>query len=444
MATEQIHPEILFFAPSEERRTAIAEYAQSYADCLATFKENLTILPVLSQEVPEELDTPDVVPSLTGRVRHMTREVLNQAGATANQVLHLELDSHTRREFCAGYHAARLRPDSPLCIVFHEPPILPVLPRNKELNTKSSFLERFLTVFTDGMAARAHQRMVDYLLSRASVLLSSSKRGGALLAQKYPRYQRKIAYLPPVSIGKIPPQMEPNVREFPAVLELTFFGFIRPNKGIEQILEALFVLQKKNRVPLQKHFHLRIRGYLSSEGLLSGYAEGIKKMIYRLELNNIIDFQPGDLTSEDADQLLTETDVLLLPYRPGTCDGASMALLRAEAWCVAPIASDTGSMHELIENGSNGLLYTAGNMQSLVDCLQKLIQDKTLCQKLAQACRDRALTERAPVRIASLANALYREMLTARDERRAVFIPEELRVPGLHYETRKTAAPKQK
>lgn len=460
MTTETIHPEILYFAPSDSTRTSVAEYAKSYVHNLSGFKEVLTILPMLSVNVPENWNQPDTAHEQLALVQRMTRDALAGVGRVNTQIIHVDLDRISRREFWAAYYAARQRPDCPLCIVFHDPPQLPELPRATELNEKSSFLERFLTIFTDSLASGAQDRMIEYFLERASVLMALSQRGANQLLQKYRRYERKIGFLPPVEIGSVPSDLEPDSRSVEVdapvppsgtedmfnnvptahktllkPLEITFFSFLRPDKGIEQILEAIVLLSKKLQSPIKEHIHVRIRGRVPDNIADSGYIEGIEQLIQRLGLGEVVDFQPGFMKEKDVDKLLTQTHLLLLPYRPGSCNGVSMALLRSEAWCVAPVASDTGSMREYIENGKDGMLYAAGDCQELAECLHKFLLDRDLHKRIAQARRERALAERAPARVAGMMGVLYREMLAARDEKRLVNMPMEMRAQSVRYGT---------
>ena len=108
-----------------------------------------------------------------------------------------------------------------------------------------------------------------------------------------------------------------------------------------------------------------------------------------------------------------------------------MSLLRAETWCVAPIASDTGSLRELIEHERDGLLFPVGDTAAFAESLFRLMKDGDLRQRISKARRERALRERSGTQICSLLLPLYREMLRARDEKRRVRFPRQMTVPGI-------------
>jgi len=420
-----VHPEILYLGPFDPSRSAVADYSRTFRDTVGQFK-GLTITPVLSQAVPERLEESEEGVRV---VQRMTAASLKQCGSVASQVLHVELGRTTLREFWAGYHAARLRPDCSMCLVFHNPPDFPPPLQPPDPVRSRNFLVSWITGITRGLSLDAQERMASALLSQASVLLALSRRGCELLAQRFPAWRHKIACLPPLPLGWIPDKIEPNVRKATDALQLTLFGFLRPGKGIEQALQALLILNR--RFPLAGRLRLRIRGRMTPGVLASGYREQIARQIEAASLTRVADFNPGALTEERVNDLLTATDVLLLPYQRGACEGASMSLLRAEAWCVAPIASDTGSLRELIEHERDGLLFPVGDTVAFAECLLRLLKDGDLRQRISKARRERALHERSGAQICSLLLPLYREMLRARDEKRRVRFPRQMTVPGI-------------
>lgn len=443
-------PEILYIAPHSQQRSSVANYAMNFMDQLKDNKRFM-LTPLLSPRAPEFLDGADDAVSV---VRKTTQRSLEQCGEVANQVLHVELGLTTAREFWAAYHASRVRaekqikrfrkpteiiPECPMLIVFHDPPRLPALPRPPlPPEPKSAFkslmdgtwLNRMIMAKTNQVSTGAQKRMAAMLLERASVLASLSHRGCDVLAQRYPEYRHKIAWIPPMPVGVIPDDGEPNLRHGAGEqVVITFFGFLRPNKGVEFLIRALSAL---NRVyPLAGKAIVKIRGRMPRHVLDAGYKDNIQKAIINAKLSRFVRFIPGAIPEEEVNSLLRETDILILPYKQGACEGGSMTLLRAETWGIAPIASDTGCLNELIEDGKDGLLFPVGNITALAEAMEKLIANEELRMTIAQNRRTRALNNRSPAQVAALLLKLYHEMLQARDERRPVRIPECMQVAGL-------------
>jgi glycosyltransferase involved in cell wall biosynthesis len=419
-----VHPEILYVSPFDPSRSAVPNYARTFRDTLGQFK-GLSITPLLSQAVPERLERGEEV---VRDVQRMTSASIKQCGSVATQVIHVEMSHPGLREFWAGHHAARLRPDCPMCIVFHDPPDFPPSLTHDDPVRSRHPLVRWLTSFTQGLSLEAQERMAATLLEHACVLLALSRRGCELLAQRYPEHRHKIAYLPPLPMGWIPDQIEPNIRKATDSIQLLLFGFLRPGKGIEQAIQALDMLNRN--FSLAGRVRFRVRGRMTADMIENKYHLQIAKQIERASLTRVVDLGPGILSEERLDEVLTETDILLLPYDRGACEGASMSLLRAETWCVAPVASDTGSLRELIEHDRDGLLFPVGDSVALADCLLRLMREGDLRLRISRARRERALRERSGVAISGLLLPLYREMLRARDEKRRVRFPRAMIVPG--------------
>ncbi len=435
---ELIRPEVLYLTPSSHSRTPIAMYGQSYLNVFSQSK-GLTMTPMLSANVPENLDG---VEDAVSEVKRMAAETLKAAGSIPSQVLHVELGLKTMREFWAAYHIARKRsghrywwqkyPEGvalPMCVVFHDPPHLPEALKQPEVNPKSHFLVRWMTRVSNRLAARAQLRMSQDFLERACAFLALSRRSAELLAQRYPMMRHKIGYLPPMPIGPIPDRIEPNERGKSDAVRILSFGFIRQDKGIETILDAMAILN--HRMPLAGKADLMIRGRLTREAVETNYSSTLKQYIEKRQLRRLVSFIPGALKEQSVHELLREADILVLPYRPGACESVSMTMLRAETWCLAIVASDTGSMKEYINHGSDGLLFPVNNPNALADCLERLIKNQDMRNDMALARRRRALNQRSSAQVSALMLALYREMLMSRDEERPFVMPELMRVPGV-------------
>ncbi|HUT25522.1 MAG TPA: glycosyltransferase family 4 protein [Sumerlaeia bacterium] len=414
-------PEILYFGPSDAGRSSLAGYSRDYAAALRGNK-NVDVVPVLDPSVPERLDGAE------SGLRPVKREVvrsLKSGGALENQILHAEIGPLTKREFWAAHYAARLRPRSPLCVVFHDPPNLTPPVRPPAPPRKSGFLERFITNVSQNLSVYGQTGVEEAFLRRISVFLSLSRRGCRLLAERHPAYRHKIAYLPPVCTGPIPQGLEPNRKKVTDVVEILVFGFLRPDKAIEEVVEALMEVHRVT--PLVSRARLRIRGIVPEDKEAKKFTKDLAERIRKLGARWLVDFNPGLLGEKDVDQLLRETDVLVLPYSRGSCNGESITLLRAQAWGVAVIASDAGCLGEMIEHGRQGILYPPGDVNALAQALMDLLKDPQRRVELAAALRERALRDHSPDRVSSIALDLYREALAARDQERPFEAPAAMR-----------------
>ena len=67
-----------------------------------------------------------------------------------------------------------------------------------------------------------------------------------------------------------------------------------------------------------------------------------------------------------------------------------LVLVEAMKCGVAVIGTNAGGVPEIIEHGQTGLLYEPGDAAGLADCLQRLMDDESLRQRLARAGKDYA------------------------------------------------------
>lgn len=90
-------------------------------------------------------------------------------------------------------------------------------------------------------------------------------------------------------------------------------------------------------------------------------------------------------TEENIVDVLSVIDIFLLP---SLVEGLPIALLEAMA-CEKPvIASKVGEIPNVIQNKENGILVEPGNLQQLIDAINKLICDKELRHNLTKLARD--------------------------------------------------------
>lgn len=68
-------------------------------------------------------------------------------------------------------------------------------------------------------------------------------------------------------------------------------------------------------------------------------------------------------------------------------------------------------MPELIHDGKNGLVARTGDTDSFVTCLERLIEDVPLRERLGQAARESIEQSYTDVHIARLSTAFYQESL---------------------------------
>ena len=113
------------------------------------------------------------------------------------------------------------------------------------------------------------------------------------------------------------------------------------------------------------------------------------------------------------------TDVLPTVYKlssvfvlPSFYENFPFSLLEAMAMKVPCIASDVGAIDEIIDDGQSGLLFPAGDLESLVNHIETLLQDKAKQKQIGEAGYKKVVNDLTSTRMAQKHLEFYQKVLT--------------------------------
>ncbi len=106
-----------------------------------------------------------------------------------------------------------------------------------------------------------------------------------------------------------------------------------------------------------------------------------------LSIGDRVRFEPG---TANVVPWLQRIDIFVLP---SLSEALSNSLMEAMACGCAPVASRVGGNPELVTDGENGLLFPAGDDESLASALNRLCDDELLRRRLAAASVSRIAGE---------------------------------------------------
>lgn len=231
----------------------------------------------------------------------------------------------------------------------------------------------FATVITHG----------DYLASR--------------LAMVCPWLRNRIHIIPHGPLGG----WREHISALPADGKLLFFGRIDEYKGLGVFVDAVRNLKAKG---------------LSVTGVVAGMGPDLARHRAIMERAGCFEVYERYIPSGEVLDLFSSARVIVLPYFEGTQSGvAAMAL----GFGRPVVASAVGSISELVRDGENGLLVPPANPRALAECIEAVVCDNALAERLAAGAR--ALRD-GPLSWASIASAtgnIYRSIIpagTANDE----------------------------
>lgn len=151
-------------------------------------------------------------------------------------------------------------------------------------------------------------------------------------------------------------------------LELLFFGFIRPYKGLDLLIEALRALKDEDV-------------FLTVVGEPWGDQEESIRNAAQLVPN--IELHLSYTSPEDVAEFFGRADMVVLPYRTAT--GSAVAAV-AQHYEKAMLATRVGGLPDVVIEGSTGILVPPEDIEGLADAIGALTREKA--RSMALGVRD--------------------------------------------------------
>lgn len=236
-------------------------------------------------------------------------------------------------------------------------------------------------------------------ISQSSKFIVHGEKLKSHLSKRYKLQREDIEVIPHGEFSfykNVTTNAAPIIRNGP-FKRLLFFGSVRRNKGLEYLIKA--------EPLISKHFSdykICIAGKFSSD------FEFYNQLIINREKFEIIDeFIPVSQVAH----LFKNSDIIVLPYIDATQSGI---LPLAFGFEKPVVATDTGSINEVLLNGNNGLIVPPCDEKSLAKAILELLLDEKKCEELGRNARVFAESKLNWKGIAEQTFSLYKEVLTNR------------------------------
>jgi len=150
------------------------------------------------------------------------------------------------------------------------------------------------------------------------------------------------------------------------VVNIGFVGRFYPSKGIHLLLKAFHSVCKS---------HQSLNLLLVGEGKLH---KMIEEFINRNDLIEKVFILPPQPNTHDV---FSKLDLLIVPSEK--LEGFGLVIIEAMRIGIPVIASDLPVFCEIIKDNKNGILFTTGNLEELIDAIQNVIENHDLRSRLS-------------------------------------------------------------
>lgn len=158
--------------------------------------------------------------------------------------------------------------------------------------------------------------------------------------------------------------------------KLLFISNLIESKGIIVLLDALKSLYEKGIV-----FQCSFVGSETKEFDANRFSNEVRLR----HLNHSVFFYGGKFGDEKK-KILNGSDIFIFPtFYENEC--FPLVLLEAMSYALPCITTSEGGIPDIIEDGVNGFITHSRDPQSLADCIEKLIKDEELRNRMGEAGR---------------------------------------------------------
>lgn len=177
-------------------------------------------------------------------------------------------------------------------------------------------------------------------------------------------------------------------------LHILFAGKLTERKGVDWLIKSLASPDLK-----EKNWKLTLAG--------NGDVEHYRSLILRSGLQNKVQCT-GWLDNQAMDAHYRDADLFVLPSH---IENQPMCILEAMAYGLAIVATDVGSIPNMIHDRENGLLINKDKPESLVAALVEIMENPDLRERLGQQARADHLEDYSMQQYAAKVNQLYHNLL---------------------------------
>jgi len=173
---------------------------------------------------------------------------------------------------------------------------------------------------------------------------------------------RSMSIDTPVSVIPHPPNLDLQQEPLPdGPPRALFFGYIRPYKGVDLLIEAIAELRESGT---------NLRVTIAGEPWTD--PTELIRLAEQRGVDDLIDFQLGYLPDQQVGALLARHHLVIQPYRSATQSGViPLAFAAGRGVVVTPV----GGLGEAVEDGVNGFITSDVSSHALAEAITRAIDN---------------------------------------------------------------------
>ena len=228
---------------------------------------------------------------------------------------------------------------------------------------------------------RDGDRIYDYLFQRGDLLQPICDRWAKKLIALGCSPQKINIHPMGVDTNQFIPSLQPSPDSEPIVI--ISIARLVEMKGLSYGIEAIAQLLV-NQPQLQLEYRIIGDGVLKTK---------LERQIKQLHLEKQVKLL-GWQNCAEVQKIMAQADLVLAPSitsQAGDCEGIPVCLMETMAQGIPAIASESGGIPELVEDGVTGYLVPEKSVAIVCDRLERLVNNSRLRQQMGQAGRDKVL-----------------------------------------------------
>jgi len=386
---------ILYIAPMDVRRSGITRYAWAFKTAMKNFgKFHIDTIFDVCQNIIPFYNMTNI------RTMHRNAQFLIKSGLIEQyDCIHTELGSDLYPEFFLTYYitqATRI----PFVLTLHDAPFtVKNLCPYWDLGRYRSLSARVIRRIWNISIGRIYEKS---LLRRSALVLTLTHRAFNAVNSRFPNLN--TSFLPHISLDEEVPQRSYHWQG-ERQLQILFFGFIHPAKGVHLLLEAVAKLATMPQY--RDRLKVNICGGFNISNLKSSYLQRLRRYVSEKKLESIVVFN-GFIPDNEINRFFMQSDIIVLPYLSSRIISASGPLIRGMTFGNVPIVTNVRGFADEVVNGQDGFVVPPNNVQAIIEKLRYFLEHPKIVADMSVKAQEHVRGEHSWEVIALKMNSLYK------------------------------------